>query len=224
LNDKRLRDFALKSIERIMELHYSNDKLYHSAGVAALLDDYIYLIEALIAAYEASGNPSYLDRAEKFMELCISRFWDNGGAGFFDTDKEVLGLRLKGIEDIPHPSADSLGIILLDKLAALTGKDLYRNNSVRALRAFSLRARELGIHAGYYYASLDAHFNALTLSLESSPESEFSRAVRASYHPHMNIRYGEDKGYVVPCTEGKCYDPIDNPDRLRAFLENRERR
>ncbi|MGD0885141.1 MAG: thioredoxin domain-containing protein [Thermodesulfovibrionales bacterium] len=222
LNDKRLRDFALKSIERIMVLHCINDRLYHSLGVAALLDDYVYLIEALTAAYEASGNPAYLNRADEFMGLCITRFWDNSGAGFFDTDGEVLGLRLKGIEDIPQPSADSIGIMLLDKLAALTGKDRYRQYALRAVRTFSPRARELGIHAGYYYASLDAYFHSLTISLESSPESELARAVRAAYHPYMNIRYGEERGYVVPCGKGKCYDPIDNADGLRAFLKNRE--
>ena len=35
---------------------------FHSAGVKALLDDYIYLTEALTAAYETTGNSSYLEK------------------------------------------------------------------------------------------------------------------------------------------------------------------
>jgi len=111
--DVSLRDFALISLQRILQSHFIGGELFHTEGVEAVLDDFIYLTESLIAAYEVSGDPSYLQQAEECMAICIGNFWDEEGGGFFDTETEVIGLRLKSIEDIPHPSANAAGIILL---------------------------------------------------------------------------------------------------------------
>ena len=60
-------------------------------------------MKALIDGYEVTGEERYCDQADILMELCLERFWDEEGAGFFDTTGPVLGIRLKGIEDVPHP-------------------------------------------------------------------------------------------------------------------------
>ena len=122
LKEGYLKDFSLKSLQRIMKRNVIKNELFHTEGIKALLDDYIYFVEALIASYEVTGDSSYLQIADEHMELCIKKFWDSEGGGFFDTEEEIVGLRLKAIEDIPHPSANSLGIILLLKLYYMTDK------------------------------------------------------------------------------------------------------
>jgi uncharacterized protein YyaL (SSP411 family) len=198
LKDKYLKEFALKSLKRIMEINIINNELFHTEGVKALLDDYIYFIDALIAAYEVTGDITYLHMADKQMELCLEKFRDSEG-GFFDTDEQVIGLRLKGVEDIPHPSANSLGIILLLKLYHMTNKNLYQEYAEKALKSFSLRAYDMGIHAGYYLCATDAYFHMLRLTVESSPESELTESALSFLIPYMGISYGEDRGQVVPC-------------------------
>ncbi|MFN3740325.1 MAG: hypothetical protein ACK4TF_06605 [Thermodesulfovibrionales bacterium] len=47
------------------------------------------------------------------MDRTIRGFYDSTSGGFFDTDESVIGIRLKTIEDIPHPSANSLAIVVL---------------------------------------------------------------------------------------------------------------
>lgn len=218
LKKRALKDFALKSLEIIKRKYLVDRELFHSEGVKAQLDDYIYFIEALTEAYEVTGERAYLSQADELMESCIGRFGDKGRGGFLDTEDIVLGTRLKGIEDIPHPSSNAVAVILLDKLSSLTGKEKYRHFALDSLRAFSLKAGELGIHAGYYYCSLDAYLHSLTLSAEVAHESELAEAALSFCRPHVNIRYGEDKGVVVPCRKGKCYEPIDTPEGLRVFL------
>jgi uncharacterized protein YyaL (SSP411 family) len=105
LNDGDLKDFAIKSLEKILKVYCVDNRLYHTENVKAFLDDYIYLIDALIAAYEATGVTSYLTQADELMEICIDTLWDSDEGGFFDTDEHLLGMSLKAIEDIPHPSA-----------------------------------------------------------------------------------------------------------------------
>ncbi|HBR22476.1 MAG TPA: thioredoxin domain-containing protein [Nitrospiraceae bacterium] len=219
--DNSLKEFALKSLNRILEMYFINNKLFHSAGVKALLDDYIYLSDALIAAYEITGNSSYLEKADLLMDSCIKKFWDAEGSSFFDTDSEVIGLRLKGIEDIPHPSANAGGIMLLLKLYHLTDKNSYLQYAEKALRSFSIKATELGIHAGYYYAALDAYFNMLRLTLYTPHGSDLALTALSVHSPYTSIAHSEDRGYVLPCLKSECMEPVYSAEGLKIFLKNR---
>ena len=220
LGDDSLKKFALKSLNRILGMYFIDNELFHSAGVKALLDDYIYLTEALTAAYETTGNSSYLEKADLLMNACIKKFWDSGGSGFFDTDSEVIGLRLKGIEDIPHPSPNAAAIMLLLKLYHLTDKNLYMQYAEKALGAFSLRAKDIGIHAGYYYAALDAYFNMLRLTLYTTRESDLAVTALSAHSPYTSIAYADDRGYVLPCLKSECMEPVYGAEGLKIFLKN----
>jgi uncharacterized protein len=221
LGEKDLQDFALKSLRKIIDSYLINNELLHTEGVKAFLDDYIYLIEALIAAYEATGDPFYLISADNLMGSCIDKFWDKDKGGFFDTEIEIIDIRLKNIEDIPHPSANSLGIILLLKLSGMTGKRTYYHYAETSLKAFSLQASDMDIHAGYYLCALDAYFHMIKLTLNTAPNNELAKAALTSFRPYVSIVYGEDKGDVVPCMQDMCYEPIRTPERLKDFLQSR---
>ncbi len=221
LRDEWLRDFSLKSLERIMASRFIDNKLFHSAGVRAVLDDYIYLIEALIGAYEVTGKRSYLDRAAKMMDLCTERFWDKNSGGFFDTDEKVLGIRLKAVEDIPHPSSNSLGIVQMLKLYHMTANESYLLSAEAALKAFSGDAKDMGIHGGYLFYALDSYFSMIKLTIETAPGSELADAAVTSFNPYKSIVYSEHKGCVTPClATGVCLEPIYSAPKLRDFLRH----
>jgi hypothetical protein len=221
LKEVYLKDFSIKSLQRIMKRNVIKNELFHTEGIKALLDDYIYFVEALIASYEVTGDSSYLQIADKHMGLCIKKFWDSEGGGFFDTEEEIVGLRLKAIEDIPHPSANSLGIILLLKLFYMTDKGKYQEYAEKALETFSLRAQDMGIHSGYYFCALDAYFHMIKLTVEASPESGLTDTALSFLIPYMNIVYGEDRGRIIPCIKDVCYEPIDRVEMLKNFFMKR---
>lgn len=222
LKDERLKDFSLKSLERIMKKYFAHNELYHSDGVKALLDDYIHLIDAFIAAYEITGSPVYLHRADELMDICIKKFWDNNEGGFFDTEDAILGIRLKRIEDIPHPSANSLALLLLLKLHFMTAKEIYRHYAETALAIFSSRAKNMDIHSGYYFCAMDAYFHILKLTMETSPASELTETIFSNFIPYVSIVYGKDNGRIIPCLRDVCCEPIERSDRLVAFLKEKE--
>jgi len=221
LGDNSPKEFALKSLDRILHLYFKDDELFHSEGVRALLDDYVYLADALAAAYEVTGSISYLEKADIFMESCIKKFWDAEDGGFFDTDSEVAGLRLKGIEDVPHPSANAEAIMLMLKLYHLTDKGSYLQYAEKALKAFSLRAKNIGIHAGRYFAALDAYFNMLRLTLYTSRESDLVLTALSTHSPYTSIAHSEYRGYVLPCLRSECLEPVYGVEELKLFLKNR---
>ncbi len=221
LGRKDVKDLALKSLRRIIDSYFIGDELFHTEGVKAVLDDYVHLIDALIAAYETTGDSSYLLQADNLMGSCINKFWDKDGGGFFDTEKEIIDMRLKGIEDLPHPSANSLGIILLLKLYFMTEKNTYYAHAETSLKTFSSEAKDSDIHAGYYFCGLDAYFHMIKLTLQAAPKEELAKAALSSFRPYVSTVYGEDKGCAVPCSHDVCYEPIYSPDKLKDFLQSR---
>jgi len=222
LKNRALHDFAIKSLERIMEISLINNKLYHTVGVEGLLDDYVYLIDALVAAYEATGSEGYLRKADELMDKCISMFWDMNEGGFFDSDDHMLEIKIKGIQDIPHPSSNSLTSVLLLKLYMITGNKAYHDYAEKTLQTFSTVAMGMGIHAGFYYSALDAYFNSVKLNIDAKTESEFTQSAKSLYVPHLNIVYGEDSGNATVCFRETCYEPISDIESLRKFLQNKK--
>jgi uncharacterized protein YyaL (SSP411 family) len=218
LGDEEVRAFGVKSLERILAKHLVGGVLVHAENIPAMLDDYVFLIDALIAGYEATARQGYLVRADELMEVCLAKFFDQKEGGFFDTEREVLGTRLKKIEDIPHASANALAALLLRKLALMTGKDEYRQQADRSLRLFAGTALEMSIHAGTYLCALEAHFNMLKLAVEAQPDGELARAARAlGGTMYTAIVYGDDHNRVIPCKGTICYEPVSDPSRLSRF-------
>jgi uncharacterized protein YyaL (SSP411 family) len=218
LGDEEVRAFGLKSLERVLQERFADGNLLHSESAPALLDDYVHLIDALLRAYEAAAEQRYLVLADTLMQTCLGKFFDQEAGGFFDTEQEVLGTRLKRVEDIPHPSANAVAIMVLLKLALMTGKEEYRRRAEMTLRAFVDQAREMNVHAGAYFCALDAYFNMITLTVEASPATGLARTARSlSGKIYTAIIYGTDRSRVIPCRNTVCYEPISDPARLQSF-------
>jgi uncharacterized protein YyaL (SSP411 family) len=192
LGDKSVKEFAIMSLNRILKINVLNGKLFHSEGVEAFLDDYVNLIDALISAYEVSGDKNYLDQADLYMGQCVGKFLDKKDGGFFDTEGEVIGMRLKGVEDTPHPSANSTGIMCLIKLSLMLGRDEYMRYAESALTHFALVARAIGIHGGYYFCALDAYFHMMKLDVHALPGSGLADEALTGFSPYKCVVYGEN--------------------------------
>ena len=81
------------------------------AHLNAYLEDHAFLLEALLALYEASFEQRWYESARELAETMIARFGDPERGGFFSTsdDHEGLIARRKEIGDHPIPSGNSLG-------------------------------------------------------------------------------------------------------------------
>ncbi|NLT23833.1 MAG: thioredoxin domain-containing protein [Syntrophorhabdus sp.] len=221
--DRTVLDRALLALERIRDVNVLDGVLYHSEGVNAFLEDYAYFCDALIAAYEATGERKYLDDAKAFMDRCIERFRDGRDAGFFDTEEEVIGVRLKGIEDIPRPSANAVAILVLLKLAAISGDDRYRDHARSALEAFSSEASPMAIHGAYYFCALEAFYRMVKLEVRAGAGSGLAEASLFAHHPCTCVTWGDPgENVIIPCIATTCFEPLTSAEALKEFLEARE--
>ena len=216
--DEEVKSFGVVSLERILKDRLIDHALMHAENIPAGLDDYVHLIDALITGYEATATQRYLLLADELMAACIKKFFDPGEGGFFDTENAVLDTRFKKIEDTPHSSANAVAVLLLLKLSLMTGNDEYRLRGEQSLRLFSGFAREIGVHAGAYFCSLDASFRMLKLAVEAAPGSELAATARAlTGNLYAAIVYGDDNGRVIPCSNNICLEPLSSPYDLKVL-------
>jgi uncharacterized protein YyaL (SSP411 family) len=106
----------------------------YSAGeakIGAYLEDYAFLLEALIALFEATCQERWLTHASTLADELIERFYDVENGGFFSTaaDGEALIARRKELEDSPIPAGGSSAAVGLLRLAQLTGEQRYERHS-----------------------------------------------------------------------------------------------
>jgi uncharacterized protein YyaL (SSP411 family) len=105
------------------------------AKIGAYLEDYAFLLEALIALFEASCDERWLTEAQTLADRLIERFSDPEHGGFFSTaaDGEQLIARRKELEDSPIPAGGSSAAMGLLRLAQLTGEERYERHSASAI-------------------------------------------------------------------------------------------
>ncbi len=105
------------------------------AKIDAYLEDHAFLLEALIALFEATCQERWFHQAIALAAEIIARFADPDKGGFFSTasDGEALIVRRKDLDDSPIPSGSSSAAIGLLRLAQLTGSDEYERHALGAL-------------------------------------------------------------------------------------------
>jgi uncharacterized protein YyaL (SSP411 family) len=111
------------------------------AKIDAYLEDHAFLLEALLALFEATCDERWLHQATALAEEIIARFADTASSpegehgGFFSTasDGEALIVRRKDLEDSPVPSGSSSAAVGLLRLAQLTGNEDYERHAVGAI-------------------------------------------------------------------------------------------
>jgi len=94
------------------------------AGILAHVDDYAFIIWALIELYESTFRANYLNNAIAFNAFLLQHFWDpDQGAFFFSSEQgEKLIHRSKEFYDGAIPSGNSVACLNLLRLARITGK------------------------------------------------------------------------------------------------------
>jgi len=162
MGDEHARDFALKTIDRILERNWCDGCLCHysddSKVLVGALSDQIYFAMALVDAYQTTGNRSYLAKADELVQFMISNLHDVADGGFFfrpfDPHAKIEPLeRHKSFED------NASAVFLLVEMGYLMGKDTYINLAERTLRAISYPQVMESIIGMIYGVAIDTFMN-----------------------------------------------------------------
>ncbi|HUN70111.1 MAG TPA: thioredoxin domain-containing protein [Burkholderiales bacterium] len=160
------------------------------AHLAAYLDDYAFLIGALLELLQAEFSGADLAFAEALAEVLLAQFEDPAAGGFFFTagDHEKLLHRPKPGHDTAMPSGNGVAALSLVRLAALTGEARYARAAERTLELFYPEMR--GRPAGFAQLALALEEllvppAVLVLRGEQPDLAEWSSAMAREFLPGM---------------------------------------
>ena len=128
----------------LTKLRTNNGKLIHrfrdgEARLPAHIDDYAFIIQALLDLFELTFKPDYMKTAIEFQEMLFEHFLDKDGGGFFFTsdDSEQLISRQKDLYDGAYPSGNSIMLSNLVRLGKLTADQKYDETADKMINTFS---------------------------------------------------------------------------------------
>jgi uncharacterized protein YyaL (SSP411 family) len=166
--------FALKSLDRVLAAAWDGAGLAHVVAygegvpaqrrVAGVLEDYAFLANAALDAWEATGELRYFSVARELGDAMLKKFCDSeaGDAmsrGFFDTEKDAeaigaLSAQRKPLQDSPTPAGNAVAATLLLRLHGLTGDKLYLTRALDTLETFAGMVEHFGLYAASYGLAL----------------------------------------------------------------------
>lgn len=107
------------------------------AHLAAYLDDYAYLLDAVLELQQCRFRSDELDFARELANVLLAHFEDRKGGGFWFTadDHEALIHRSRTFSDDATPSGNGVASTALQRLGWILGEERYLRAAERTVRA-----------------------------------------------------------------------------------------
>jgi hypothetical protein len=225
----------------------SNQELYRryrdgESAIDGKVDDYAFLVHALIDLYEASLKPEYLLKAITLAEKQVDLFYDTENGGFYSAsgnDPNIL-MRLKEDHDGAEPSANSISAINFLKLSQMTDREDFYDIAKSTIFSFNKVLAKFGTHMPLMLVALgmlSGKLNQVILSgsLEHTDMQALRSVLFSYYKPGKIVLHAsEETGKLMPflkelptkdaeptvfmCIDFACQLPIKDPGKLHELL------
>ncbi len=244
LGDVAYLEIAQKNIDFLMEKFETPTFFYHTykddqPQHHAFLDDYAFLIEALLALFEVTQDREMLEKAGTLAVFVLDNFYDTDTKLFYftETAQTDLIVRKKDLYDNAMPSGNSTMVHNLQQLGILLGVDSYKAIATEMLQqvqssiekfpsSFAKWANALLFEVHGYQEIAIVGKSAFTFSKELSNEYQPNRVIMASEFGdedfpllHGKLATAETLFYV--CQNYACQLPVQSVGEV-LVLGNRK--
>ncbi|MBK7105500.1 MAG: thioredoxin domain-containing protein [Ignavibacteriae bacterium] len=223
--NKEIINVAEKSIQFIFEeLISENGNLLHryrngDSSISANIDDYAFLVWALIELYQSTFKIFYLQKSIEFTEKLIANFWDEeNNSGFFFTDKNNSDLisRTKEFYDGAIPSGNSVMFNNLQKFYKITNDQKFKNYSEFLNKTYKQNVEKVPISFGHFLSGLNFQINSsqeiiIVGEKENSLTKEMLKTIRVNFLPNS---------IVILCDKNSHDFKLQN--KIIPYLDNYE--
>ncbi len=220
--DDKYNQRAIKSLEALLGSMYINGVLYHTTlihktpKVEAFLEDYAFLIQALLYAYKWTQNELYLIDAQRFANKALEEFYNKGewnfSIGEFVTKAETT--------DNTYTSSVSIMIENLISLSTLLEDEKYVHF---AFKTMEYNSYELGRKPIYFPQMLTQMLRYLKGDrvLKSNEESFKinSYELVSLEYPFVQFKLTADKAFML-CGEKSCFANTEDVSKLNELIKN----
>jgi len=213
--------------------HWRHSYKNKEAKFPAFLDDFAFLIQALILLQEITGNSKYLLQAKEITEYVITHFSEADGPFFYYTiegQKDII-VRKKEIYDGATPSGNAVMAHNLFYLSVVFDIRDWKNRSMQMVSALEQVIRKYPGSFGVWASLLQAFTQEVPeLVLTGKKINELRNQFLSIFIPNRIFQSTEITDPSFPLLDGKpvadqpliflcknyaCQRPVDN---LPAFI------
>lgn len=251
--DRRYLDSAVRAMDFLLDkMKDENGGLLRAyragkAHIPGFIDDYAYLVVALIDLYETTFEPKWLEEAVALADRMIEKFYDRESAGFFTTDGRDpnVVMRKKDLFDNAQPSGNSSAVFGLLRLAELLDREDYRKLAMETIASLQKYTEQIPAALHHLLCALSFELGrkqeiAIVGEFEDPETRSMIRAVHERYLPgramavappsevdqgfNANIALLKDKKPVngsttaFVCENYACREPVDKTSKLVEML------
>ena len=169
------------------------------SGLPAHLEDYVFMIQALLDLYESTFEADRLVRAIELQETMDEFFWDKDNKGYFMTasDSEKLIVRAKKLYGGAIPSGNSVAVLNLQRLYRMTGRDQFLTRCDELITAFSQEVMQNAMVYPVFLCGLDfvhgpSHEVVICSGEDKAKAEEMIKAIRRPFHPNKVVLFRSD--------------------------------
>jgi hypothetical protein len=250
LGREDLAESATAALRFIHSKLWSNGKLLATykdgrAHLNAYLDDYVFLVDAILELQQTRFNSAELKFASELLEVVLQHFVDAVAGGFFFTsdDHESLIYRSKTFADDATPAGNGIAALVFQRMGHLLAEPRYLQAAEHTLRAAWLGLEKYPHAHTTLLTALDELLNPPeTLILRGDPSeiTAWARELHKLYAPRRRVlavpRDAQDlppalaektsgsTAVAYVCHGSTCSAPIDSlgglVSRLRAGVQN----
>jgi len=240
---------ALKATDFIFNHMHKEGRLFHryrdgEAGLTGNIDDYAFLIWALLELYEAGFDVKHLKRAIELNDVFIEHFRDDKGGAFYVTpdDGEKLIVRQKEIYDGAVPSGNSVSMLNLLRISRITGNTDYERYSEEICSTFAREVNQLPLAHTYLMMGLDFATGpssevVIAGDMKSEDTKDILRTLRRRFLPNKILLLKspelsqiagfvkdlieiDNKTTMYVCSNNTCNLPVTDKSKMIELLEN----
>jgi len=219
LKDEKYKTIIEKNIQFLKNHLYKEGGLLrtHNKGKSqynGYLDDYAYLVAALLDSYEALFKPEYLEWAKDLLEYTNRNFWDEKDSGYFYTaaGQKNLIYRMKDDSDQSIPSGTAVMALNNLRFFSLTEDASLIEKTEMIFKKYADKFASNPYGFGSFLLALDFYFEKPKEIVIVSP----SENVEIDYLNFVFGKYFPNKVVV------SIYKNIDLPMLTASLLQGKE--
>ncbi len=234
-------EFLLENFKNKQEKYFHHGWKNNEVKNVAFLDDYAFLIQALLHLQEITGDADWLWEARRITEYVMDHFLEEESNFFFFTDivqKDVI-LRKKEVYDGATPSGNATMAYNAYQLSILFDIAAWRKiaeNTITSLGNSIIRyPTSFGIWANLL---MEMIFGTEEISVVGKNSTSLAEQILGEYFPHKVFMMSSEGDKNLPLLAGKssnaapliylcraysCLKPISTLGELRSLVNDRNK-
>ena len=220
--EEKYKKRAIKTLDTLIGTMYIDGRLYHSTlihkkpKIEAFLEDYAFMSQALIEAFNSTQDEVYLVRAQHFANTALERFYDKGVWKFSIGDVQTKA----EISDNTYTSSISVMLDVLISLSTLIEDAKYAHFAFKTLEYNSY---ELARRPVIYPSMLNVMLRYLKGDriIKSDLSNLISNAFELASlkYPYIQKKAAKNYDYMV-CSDKSCFANTQNINKIDDIISN----